>query len=185
MRKKCSPYILLMALCLLSQKVTFCGMPKWRTWLCRKYQQYSVFDITVSDSCSIFLSVCVNVSVQVQSSNVTCPQFDPSVFNVTTSENTPSQTIVLNGTLLQGDFSNTSGATIRFVLCANPMYGNNLALNKPVGMLYCPLEENEPQLTSSPFQALLECVKLPPLKLQVIATVVYWCAFVLIYKVHA
>ena len=117
--------------------------------------------------------MCVNVSVQVQSSNVTHPQFDPSVFNVTTSENTPSQTIVLNGTLLQGDFCNTSGATISFVLCANTMNGNNLALNKPVEMLCCPLKENEPQLTSSPFQALLECVKLPLLKLQVITTVVY------------
>ena len=124
-------------------------------------------DITVSDSCSISLSMCVNVSVQVQSSNVTCPHFDPSVFNVTCtiSENTPSQTMVLNGAFLQGGFSNTSGATISFVLCANTMYGNNLALNKPVGTLCCPLEGKEPQLTSSPFQALLESVKMPLLKL--------------------
>ena len=45
-------------------------------------------DITVSDSCSTSLSVCVNVSVEVQSTNVTRPQFDTSVFNVTISENT-------------------------------------------------------------------------------------------------
>ena len=64
-----------------------------------------------------------------------------------------SQTIVLNGTFLQGGLSNTSGATISFVLCANTMYGNNLASNKPVGMLCCPLEGKDPQLTSSPFQA--------------------------------
>ena len=35
----------------------------------------------------------------------------------------------------EGGFSNTSGATISFVLCANTMYGNNLALNKPVEKL--------------------------------------------------
>ena len=145
---------------------------KWRAWLCRKYQHYKI-QLYVSDSCSISLSVCVNVSVQVQSSNVTCPQFDPSVFNVTISENTPSQTIVLNGAFLQGGFCNTSGATISFVLCANTMYGNNLAMNKLVEMLCCPLEGKEPQLTSSPFQALLETMKLPLLKLQVITTVVY------------
>ena len=50
-----------------------------------------VLDITVSDSCSISLSVCVNVSVQVQFGNVTHPHFDPSVFSVTISENTPMQ----------------------------------------------------------------------------------------------
>ena len=92
-----------------------------------------VLDITVSDSGSIPLSTRVTVSVQVQSSNLTRPQFDPSIFNVTISENTPSQTTVLNGTVLQGALSNPSGAIISFVLHANPMYGNTFIIDSTSG----------------------------------------------------
>ena len=98
-----------------------------------------VLDITVSDSCSISLSVCVNVSVQEQSSNVTHPQFDPSVLSVIISENTPmqsdhsSQWHFSSGRFLQ--LFRWYIPCISFVLCANMMYGNNLTSNKPVEKL--------------------------------------------------
>ena len=92
-----------------------------------------VLDITVSDSGSIPLSTRVTVSVQVQFSNVTRPRFDPRVFNVTISENTPSQTTVLNGTVLQTALSNPSGATVTFVLHANPLYGNTFIIDSTSG----------------------------------------------------
>ena len=90
-----------------------------------------VLDITVSDSCSISLSVCV--SVQAMSLILSLIP----AYSVLPFQRIPpcSQTIVLNGTFLQGGFSNTSGGTISFVLCANTMYGNNLASNKPVEKL--------------------------------------------------
>ena len=90
-----------------------------------------VLDITVSDSCSISHSVCV--SVQAMSLILSLIP----AYSVLPFQRIPpcSQTIVLNGTFLQGGFSNTSGGTISFVLCANTMYGNNLASNKPVEKL--------------------------------------------------
>ena len=92
-----------------------------------------VIDITISDSGIVPLSTRVTVSIRVLSSNVTRPQFNPNVFNVSISENTPGLTTVLNGTVLQSALSNPSGATVSYVLRADPRYGNTFIIDSTSG----------------------------------------------------
>ena len=92
-----------------------------------------VIDINVSDSGILPLSTRVTVSVQVLSSNVTRPRFDPSMFNVSISENTPGLTTVLSGTILQSALSNPSGGTVSYALRADPRYGNTFIIDSASG----------------------------------------------------
>ena len=92
-----------------------------------------VIHIIVSDSGVVPLSTRVTIIIHVTPSNVHPTQFEPDVFNVTISEDAPGLTTVLNGTVLQSALSNPLGATVSYVLHANPRYGSTFIIDPTSG----------------------------------------------------
>ena len=92
-----------------------------------------VIQILVSDSGDEPLTTRVTVIVQVESSEVTQPRFEPNQFSVTISENTERDTIVLNGTILQSALRNPLGADVQYTQRTNPLYGNTFTIDSATG----------------------------------------------------
>ena len=88
-----------------------------------------LLDVSVSDSGMDPMSTRVTVTVQLLSGNISQPRFTPSEFNVTISENTPTQTTILNGSTLQGSLYNPLDAQVQYTLLPNPQYANTFVID--------------------------------------------------------
>ena len=85
--------------------------------------------VNVSDSGDVLtLSSPVTIFVQVISTNLSTPHFNPDSFDVTISENTTSL-VVFNGSSLLSALVNPANDTVEFALRANPLYGGAFVID--------------------------------------------------------
>lgn len=95
----------------------------------------TVIDVLVADSGNVSLSTAVSIIVEVDTSDVDLPRFSPSVFTVTISEDTPSQSTILDGSILVNALHNPFQSSVRFALHPNPLHLNAFIINIATGDL--------------------------------------------------
>ena len=92
-----------------------------------------VIQILVSDSGDEPLATRVIVTVQVESSEVAQPRFEPNQFSINISENTPAQSTVVSGSVLQQALYNPRDDTVEYTLQANPINANTFLIDFVTG----------------------------------------------------
>ena len=92
-----------------------------------------VIQILISDSGDEPLATRVTVTIQVESSEVTQPRFEPNQFTATVSENAPAQSTVFNGSILEQALYNPGEDTVEYTLQANPINANAFVIDFVTG----------------------------------------------------
>ena len=92
-----------------------------------------VIQILVSDSGDEPLATRVTVTIQVESSEITQPRFEPNQFSITVSENAPAQSTVFSGANLEQALYNPGEDTVEYTLQANPISASTFIIDFVTG----------------------------------------------------